>query len=206
MRLKYKDWTKPLIAAHPEKVLTMDSLKALFHDTTTISLEVGCGKGGFICKMAKKYPHTTFIAIEKNQVVLGYALQAVLNASLPNVYLYGGDVINLGLFGLPAKVENIYLNFSDPWPKERHEKKRLTYKNYLHLFETLLGPKGRMILKTDQASLFEYSITSLTSFGYKINESNPNYILDEEADALTEYEKKFRDANLPIYRLIATRS
>src|SRR5690606_4537879 len=130
-----------------------------------IHLEVGTGKGKFITEMAKLHPHINFIGVELYDSVIVSALKKLLETELPNVKLLQVNAKDLRNFFAKGEVSRIYLNFSDPWPKKRHEKRRLTHKNFLEIYEDILIDKGEIHLKTDNQAFFEYSLLSFSAYG-----------------------------------------
>ena len=173
----------------------------LFGNFAPIHLEIGCGKGKFIVELAEKYPEINFIAMEKYDSVLLRCLQKAISSNLPNLRLVLADACELTKYFAPSEVERIYLNFSDPWPKKSHEKRRLTYVQYLNQYETILKNDGLLIQKTDNRKFFEYSLSSFSQSGWIIQSVCLN--LQEEhpsENILTEYEQKWQNAG-PIYLL-----
>ena len=118
--------------------------------------------------MAKAHPDINFIGIEAYTNVIVSALDRLIEAELPNVKLLNKNAMNLENFFAPGEVTRIYLNFSDPWPKNRHEKRRLTYKSFLKNYETVLISGGDIHFKTDNHEFFEYSFVSFSQFGLKL--------------------------------------
>ncbi len=173
----------------------------IFENNNPIHIEIGMGKGTFIIQMAKKYPNINFIGIEMHDSVLVKATQALENEN---------DISNLKLLLFDAKgineifekeIDRIYLNFSDPWPKARHAKRRLTNINFLTKYDKIFKDKKNIIMKTDNIDLFEYSIESLKSYGYNI--SNVTRDLNDKDNIMTEYEKKFIEKGIKINRFEA---
>jgi tRNA (guanine-N7-)-methyltransferase len=203
MRLKSKPWAKPLIAEHPELVQTdQDPIQAKpeFHH---YALEIGTGKGDFIAGKSLQQPQTFFYGIERVTTVIAFALKKVLPSNPRNIKLILGDFAKAS-FGMPdAFFDEIYLNFSDPWPKLRHHKRRLTAMGNLEKITRVLKPKGKIIMKTDNLDLFMFSIGNLNQMSYNIMQIQQPYHEVESDDIMTEYEGFFRKASEPIYRLIA---
>jgi tRNA (guanine-N7-)-methyltransferase len=158
-------------------------------------LEIGCGKGDFICETAQKLPDINFIAVEKNQDVLVIALEKAKALSLPNVKFMREDAKNLAGYFHPGEISAIYLNFSDPWHKRYQKDKRLTAAPFLDIYKKFLAPEAKIILKTDNKNLFDYSLKTLPAHNFIITRQaydlyNSDFF-DPEANAQTEYEKKF---------------
>ncbi len=164
------------------------------------------GKGQFMIGMAKQNPHLNFIGIEKFDSVMVRALEKVLEAGeLPNLKLLKIDAEDLTDIFAENEVEGVYLNFSDPWPKPRHAKRRLTHENFLTRYEQITVPNGYLRFKTDNRLLFEYSLVSVTGYGMKLEDVALDLHQREALDwnIMTEYEEKFSAKGQPIYRLEA---
>ena len=211
MRLRKIKGAAETIAAHPQLVIPgPKSLKgkwgSVFEANQPLFIEVGMGKGQFIMGMARKHPERNFIGIEKFDSVMLRALEKVLaEGPLPNLKLLMVDAITLGEIFEPGEVAGVYLNFSDPWPKPRHAKRRLTHEGYLNIYKRIMGAKGTLAFKTDNRLLFEYSLVSVTHFGMKLKDVALDLHAREELDwnIQTEYEQKFSALGQPIYRLEA---
>lgn len=177
-----------------------------FGNTHPIHIEVGCGKGGFITGMAAQNPEINYIAIDMQLSVLSHALDKALEANLPNVQMMLVDGAALTEYFDDAEVSRVYLNFSDPWPKTRHEKRRLTYKSFLETYERILPKEGEIHFKTDNRGLFEYSLASMSQYGMILEKVWLDLHADEEfaeVNVMTEYEAKFSRKGQVIYRLEA---
>ena len=211
MRLRNKPWAKPLIEANPQWVVTNPSdyrgkWQERFAQQQPLYIEVGMGKGRFIVEMAKKYPQYNFIGLEMQTVATGIALKKQLQEQLPNLQLVCANGAGLTDFFAEDEVAGIYLNFSDPWPKNRQEKRRLTYKSFLASYREIMVADGRLEFKTDNRGLFEYSLASLNNFGMTFDQVWLDLHADEEAlvdNVMTEYEEKFSSKGQPIYKLQA---
>ena len=211
MRLRKVKGAAETIAAHPEIVIPdAQALKgkwqSVFEKEQPLYIEVGMGKGQFIIGMAQKNPHLNFIGIEKFDSVMVRALEKVLEAGeLPNLKLLKIDAQELTDIFAENDVEGVYLNFSDPWPKPRHAKRRLTHENFLKLYEHITIPNGYVCFKTDNRLLFEYSLVSVTEYGMALRDValDLHQREDLEWNVMTEYEQKFSAKGQPIYRLEA---
>ncbi len=211
MRLRKVKGASETIAAHPEIVIQNgEELKgnwqSVFEKEQPIYIEVGMGKGQFMIGMAKQNPHLNFIGIEKFDSVMVRALEKVLEAGeLPNLKLLKIDAEDLTDIFAENEVEGVYLNFSDPWPKPRHAKRRLTHENFLTRYEQITVPNGYLRFKTDNRLLFEYSLVSVTGYGMKLEDVALDLHQREALDwnIMTEYEEKFSAKGQPIYRLEA---
>ena len=168
-----------------------------FNNENPLNIEIGMGKGKFILEMALKYPNINFIGIEKYSSVASVAIKKINEFKPSNLKILIMDAINLEDI-LSKKVNTIYLNFSDPWPKDRHAKRRLTSPLYLELYEKLFKQNSHIIMKTDNDLLFEYSLDSFKNHGYSIR--NISYDLHKENidNVETEYEEKFSKEGIKI--------
>lgn len=210
MRVKHKKWADPLIAAHPEAMVTEpEKVKGhwqeRFEKKQPIHLEVGMGKGQFIIGMAKAHPEFNFIGLEIQRTVAAIALKKSLEEDLPNLQLICGDGSDITDFFEPHEIDRMYLNFSDPWPKKRHAKRRLTYHTFLAGYQEILKDQGSIELKTDNMGFFEFSLESMNNYGMHfdgvwldLHNSDEN-----EHNVETEYEQKFAAKGQPIYKLSA---
>lgn len=183
------------------------NFKDLFNNTNKVHIEIGMGKGNFIIQMAKNNPDINFIGIEKYSSVILQATKKLDNMEdIPNLKLMCFDASNLKEIFSDNSIDLIYLNFSDPWPKKRQAKRRLTHENFLKIYDELLKKDGQIYFKTDNRALFEFSLESFNNYGYKLK----NICLDlhntelDFVNVKTEFEEKY-GANSPIYRLEAYR-
>ena len=177
-----------------------------FGNNHPIHIEVGCGKGAFITGMAALHPEINYIAIDMQLSVLSYALDKAIEANLPNVQMMLVDGAALSEYFTDGEIDQVYLNFSDPWPKSRHEKRRLTYKSFLETYEKILHSEGEIHFKTDNRGLFEYSLVSLANYGMELKQVWLDLHQDETfapQNVMTEYEQKFSQKGQVIYRLEA---
>lgn len=191
----------------------LSACAALFYDRDAenfdavrpLHLEIGCGKGAFICAMAKKYPDVNFIAVEKISDVLLLAMERAMREQLTNLRFLNCDAAVLGEKLHPHSLERIYLNFSDPWPKKGHTKRRLTYRSYLALYRELLCEGGSVVQKTDNPVLFDFSLEEFPACGFTLkNVTRDLHHSIWEADNIhTEYEDHFAEMGMPIHRLEA---
>ena len=173
-----------------------------FGNNNPIYIEIGMGKGDFIIEHAKRYPNINFIGIEKFDSVIVRAIEKVPE-DLPNLRLIRMDAKEIDEV-FDKEVERVFLNFSDPWPKKRHHSRRLTSHIFLNKYENIFKNEKEIVQKTDNRDLFEYSVVSLSTFGYKIEDisldlHNSNY----EDIITTEYEKRFVAKGNNIYYLVA---
>ena len=210
MRVKPQKWAEPLMHDHPEKmVLDPASVKGnwqlRFEKEQPIQLEVGMGKGQFIIGMAKAHPEINFIGLEVEHTVAAIALKKALPEELPNLQLVCADGALLTDFFEPHSIDRMYLNFSDPWPKKRHAKRRLTYHTFLSGYQDILKDHGAIELKTDNMGFFEFSLVSMNNFGMEFDGVWLDLHHSDESihNVETEYEHKFSEKGQPIYKLTA---
>ena len=175
----------------------------LFNNTNPINVEIGIGKGDFIIENAIKYPNINFVGIEKYDSVIVRAIQKSNELELNNLFLLRMDAGDIDQV-FNHEINTIYLNFSDPWPKERHAKRRLTSNIFLEKYEHIFVNKKHIIMKTDNINLFNYSIESLKEYGYDIiYETNDLHSSPQQDNIETEYEKKFIKKGIKINKLEA---
>lgn len=174
----------------------------VFGNEKPLHVEIGMGKGDFIIAMAKKYPDVNFVGIEMYESVVCRALKKLESEHLDNVKIICIDAIALGEI-FANEIDTIYLNFSDPWPKKRHAKRRLTAETYLKIYDNLLKDNGLIIQKTDSVLLFESSIVSLSQHGYVIDDISLDLHNSERDNVMTEYERKFSSQGIKINYLKA---
>ena len=178
--------------------------KSLFNNDKEIHIEIGMGKGDFIIGMAKKYPNINFIGIEKYESVMVRAIEKLNDIELNNLKLIRMDAININKV-FDHEISTIYLNFSDPWPKKRHSKRRLTSDVFLSLYDNIFISNPHIIQKTDNIGLFAYSLSSLSKYGYQLDEVSLDLENEGIDNVVTEYEKKFMNMGIKINYLNATK-
>lgn len=209
MRVRNRKGATELLEANPQYVvLNPEDAKGKWHEifgnNHPIHIEVGSGKGAFITGMAKAHPEINYIGIDIQKSVLSYALDKVLEADVPNIKLLWVDGDSLTNYFEDGEIDQLYLNFSDPWPKKRHEKRRLTYKSFLDTFKQILLEHGEIHFKTDNRGLFEYSLVSFSQYGMTLKGVWLDlHASDFEGNVMTEYEKKFSSKGQVIYRVEA---
>ncbi len=177
------------------------NFKSIFNNNNPIHIEIGMGKGDFIIGMALKYPNINFIGIEKFDSVLVRAVQKLNELDIPNLRLIRMDALCIDEV-FDREISCIYLNFSDPWPKERHAKRRLTSDLFLAKYDSLFIDQCNIVMKTDNRKLFEFSIMSFNNYGYVIDLLSLDLYNDDLTDNVqTEYEKKFVSNGNIIYKI-----
>jgi tRNA (guanine-N7-)-methyltransferase len=206
MRLRNKPWAKDKIEQNPQYVVAnpeqhRGKWHEVFGNNQPIHIEVGTGKGNFITEMAKEHPDINYFGIELYDSVIISALDRLIEADLPNLRLLHVNAADLGKYFAKNDVDRVYLNFSDPWPKTRHEKRRLTYKDFLKLYEDIMVDGGEIHFKTDNQGLFEYSLMSFSQYGLLLKFISLDLHKSElEGNIMTEYEQKFSEKGNRIYR------
>ncbi|EHF3590636.1 tRNA (guanosine(46)-N7)-methyltransferase TrmB [Listeria innocua] len=209
MRVKHKPWAKDRLEGFPAiYIKNPEDFKGrwqeVFGNNNPIHIEIGSGKGQFISGMAKANPEINYIGIEMIESVLVSALDKAIEAEVPNLRLVARDAKLLEESFEKGEIAQIYLNFSDPWPKKRHTKRRLTNPTFLTIYERLLPKAGEIHFKTDNRSLFEYSLVAFSEYNMLLTfVSLDLHNSDYEGNIKTEYEEKFSAKGFPIYRLEA---
>ena len=209
MRMRKKKHGEERILACAELLISdpavlKDDPKIPFADKEKeLCLEIGCGKGNFAVGMAEKYPECNFIAMERVRDVCCIALEKAMackETRPDNLRFIIGDADNLDEWFPEHSVDRLYLNFSDPWPKAGHAKRRLTHKNYLARYKRLLKEGGLLIFKTDNVGLFDFSLESFAEFGLEILWHTRDLHNSERAEGnvMTEYEKNFSEKGFSI--------
>lgn len=181
--------------------------KNVFKNDNPIHIEIGMGKGQFITTLAIQNPDINYIGIEKYSSVLVRALDKRQLLETDNLLFMRMDAEDITDFFAPNEVARIYLNFSDPWPKDRHAKRRLTSKQFLERYDNILSDDGFIQFKTDNRPLFDFSVNEIKEAGWILDEVNYDLHKDGPVpnNVMTEYEKKFYDLGNPICRLAAHR-
>lgn len=175
-----------------------------FGNDNPLYLEIGCGKGQFAIEMAKRHPDINFIAVEKTQNVIVTAVENAIEAGVSNLRFIKCPAEYLSSFFAENSVDRLYLNFSCPYPKKKYAKHRLTHECFLSVYQKFLCPSAEIHIKTDNAGLFEFSINSLSGFGYTLkNVTFDLHNSDFEGNIVTEYEHRFSEMGCNIYRLEA---
>lgn len=209
MRLRNVPGSREMLAASDCCYETPKELKGCWHqifgNDHPVRIEIGMGKGRFITRLAIQNPEINYIGIEKYSSVLVRALEKVEEETPANLRLIRMDAEEIEEIFAPGEVERIYLNFSDPWPKDRHAKRRLTSGAFLKRYEQILRPDGLLEFKTDNRMLFDFSLESVRESGWKLLA----YTYDlhhspmAEGNVMTEYEEKFSSMGNPICKLTA---
>ena len=199
MRTKYKPWALPYIKEHQEVMMELPELLSL---SKPYYLEIGSGKGQFLVDMAKKFPSKFFVGVERNVTCCGFTAKKLVEEEITNAKLMFLNAENMFMDMKENSIEAIFLNFSDPWPKKRHHKRRLTANSYLDNYYRVLKKGGRLIIKTDNTELFEFTLENLENTKFKLVFKTDDYQEYDEFDTMTEYEQSFREEGINIHRLI----
>lgn len=212
MRLRNVKGSRETIAANEYVVHTPEEYKGkwreFFGNENPIHIEIGMGKGKFIMELARQNPDINYIGIEKYSSVLVRALEKRPELETDNVVFIRMDAENIVDVFEKDEVERIYLNFSDPWPKDRHAKRRLTSVQFLARYDQFLVPDGRVIFKTDNRPLFDFSLEQVEEAGWILENHTFDLHHSEyvEGNVMTEYESKFVAEGKPINRMVIYRS
>ncbi len=180
------------------------NFKELFNNDNPIHIEIGCGKGLFISKIAKMYPNINFLAVEKTQNVIVEAMEKINSQNITNVKFLNCSAVYLQGLIPENSIETLYLNFSCPFPKKRDAKHRLTHKNYLQIYENFLKKSAPIYMKTDNSDFFEFTLNSFCDFGLTLkNITFDLHNSDFSGNITTEYEEKFSKMGMNIFRVEA---
>lgn len=209
MRLKNVPGARETIEASaftiPEPEVWKDRWQEVFGRQAPLHIEIGMGKGQFLTALAAEHPDINYIGIEKFSSVLVRAVQKQNELELPNLRLIRMDADSITDVFAPGEVDRIYLNFSDPWPKERHAKRRLTSVEFLRRYENILAKDGHVEFKTDNQPLFEFSLEAAEEAGWKLLAVTRDLHHDtalNKGNIMTEYEERFSAQGNPICKMI----
>lgn len=209
MRLRYVDNAHELIEAHPRLLSKPEQYKEkwqmLFTKQQPLYVEFGAGKGSFIIQTAAQLPEANFLAFERNAKVVYKSIAKLESIKHDNFFIVCADVTNLKDIFMDHSVDRIYLNFSDPWPKDRHAKRRLTHRGFLEKYKEILKPGGELHFKTDNDDLFAFSVEEFKENDWDLlvvttDLHNSDYV---QGNVMTEYEEKFSSQGKNINKLIA---
>ena len=214
MRLRNISGSREVIAESPFVVPEAELFNCpgkwsdIFGNDQPIRIEIGMGKGKFIHTMAKEHPEINYIGIEKYSSVLLRAIQKMEAEELPNLKFIRMDAEDIAKVFGAGEVDRIYLNFSDPWPKDRHAKRRLPSKEFLARYDVILKKDGILEFKTDNRDLFDFAVEELEPAGWKAQVITYDLHSDEtlmEGNVMTEYEEKFSSMGNPICKYVISR-
>ena len=178
--------------------------RELMPQARELRLELGCGKGRFTAGTAAAEPDVLFIAVERVPDAMVMAMERCAAQGLTNVFFIDANADQLPLFFAPGEADRIYINFCDPWPSNRHAKRRLTHGNFLRLYRQVLKMGGQIHFKTDNQDLFTFSVEELPLFGFELSEVTRDLHANGPVGVMTDYEAKFHEQGLPICRCVAT--
>ena len=209
MRLRNVKGSRETIAANPLVIQDITEQKGHWHEVfgndQPLYIEIGMGKGQFILEMARRNPDKNYIGIEKYSSVLVRALEKCETDAPENLRFIRMDAETILDVFAENEVSGIYLNFSDPWPKDRHAKRRLTYRDFWDRYRKILKPEGEVVFKTDNRPLFDFSLEEVEIAGWSL--VNVTFDLHHseyvEGNVMTEYEAKFSAKGNPIHRQVA---
>lgn len=212
MRLRNVTGSEKIIAAskyviqEPKEI--KNKWKNVFEKEGPLHIEIGMGKGQFITSLAMLNPNINYIGIEKYSSVLLRAIQKVEEKDIPNLRFLCIDATDITEIFAKGEVDKIYLNFSDPWPKDRHAKRRLPSKEFLIRYDQILKTNGNLEFKTDNKGLFDFAVEQVSEAKWKIDQIAYDLHQDKEmnkGNVMTEYEQKFSSLGNPIYKYIISR-
>jgi tRNA (guanine-N7-)-methyltransferase len=212
MRLRNVPGAREVMVENKYVYTEPEGMKGTWHEVfgndNPIYIEIGMGKGKFISTLAAMNPDINYVGIEKYSSVLLRAVEKQDELQLSNLRFIRMDAENICEVFDKAEVDRIYLNFSDPWPKDRHAKRRLTSRQFFARYNTILVSSGRVEFKTDNRDLFDFSVEEVKEAGWNLDVCTYDLHADEvlnEGNVMTEYEERFSQAGNPICKLVATR-
>lgn len=212
MRLKHVPGAEETVADSPfvigDETTHKGQWRAVFPEAdpqAELYAELGCGKGQFLLQLAQAHPERLYLGVEMYSSVLLRAVEKQEEKNLPNLRFLRMDATYLTDVFAPGELSGIYCNFSDPWPKDRHAKRRLTSRQFLARYEQVLAPGAEVVFKTDNQGLFDFSLEEAEAAGWAVTHVTRDLHADAEAargNVMTEYEQKFAAEGVPICRLI----
>jgi tRNA (guanine-N7-)-methyltransferase len=201
VRARHKRWAEPYLEEHPDIVILNLADHASFFASSPLYLEIGAGKGDFVLTMAEKGGN--WVALERETSICGLLSKKVVESGKTNILVYPSDFDAAAEPLKPYAFDGIYLNFSDPWPKKKHWKRRLTTAARLFMMASLLKVGGHLAFKSDNLDLYEFTKEEASKVaGLRLVLDQPNYDFDAANDAMSEYERNFRSQGLAIHRLV----
>ena len=201
MRTKFKAWTVPYLEEHKDIAPNFEEIQNLASTKDKVFLEIGCGKGDFICEMALNNPDLFFIGVEKSITCAGITAKKLVDQDIKNAVIIPEDVEKMFELIKDDTFDGILLNFSDPWPKKRHTKRRLTDTRFIDNYYRMIKNGGILNFKTDNAELFAFSVKMFQKSTFSILSIDDDYQDDDSFDAVTEYERNFRAKGTSIHRI-----
>jgi tRNA (guanine-N7-)-methyltransferase len=192
-----------LLVSEPEKL--RGSWRTLMPEAKMLRLELGCGKGRFTAETAAAHPEDLYIAVERVPDAMVIAMERCKAKNLHNVFFVDGDAARLREYFAPDEVDRLYINFCDPWPSNKHARRRLTHENFLVLYRGILATGGEIHFKTDNRDLFEFSLFQFPKAGYALSEVTRDLHAGGVQGVMTDYEEKFYQLGTPINRCVGTK-
>lgn len=206
MRLRKQRGAMEKLLSYSEYVVNEEdaanfSISDKFHSKGPVNIEIGTGRGKFITSFAKNNPGLNYVGIECKEEVLIKAVQKAEDMGLQNIKFIIGDALRMNEYFSSGQVERIFINFCDPWPKRRHAKRRLVYRKFLDVYKAILVPRGEIHFKTDNEKLFEFALNEMSGSGLRLkNITFDLHSSDYEGNITTEYEEKFAQRGMKIFR------
>lgn len=211
MRMRKKSWAQPFLEEHHEYVLKQPEKnkgkwrEVLGLENGLLHVEIGCGKGDYFLKMRELYSNDGFVAIEKDSNCAAVAAKKALDQEHSRTFMINADAVAIEEWFEEGEIDVIHLNFSDPWPKKHHTKRRLSHSAFLARYAALLSDEGVLAMKSDNRSLFEFSMLEFMNEGWNLKEFSVDFDSIASNDAVTEYETRFKELGQPIYRLVVSK-
>ena len=207
MRMRRLKWAHDFLEQQPHLIKEPETMKGKWKQLLNkeiLHVEIGCGKGDYWVQMGKRYSESGWIGIEKNESAAALAMRNYVNQGEESHmrFIYG-DAATITEWFAPKEVDVIHLNFSDPWPKTRNHKRRLSHAGFLTKYKQILNSEGQIIMKTDNSDLFEFSLLQFQNEGFCLADVSVDFrrAIHEE-DVITEYERRFMEKGQPIYRAV----
>ena len=201
MRTKFKQWAVDYLKEHHEIVVDKIDPNLDFFKKDLYA-EIGSGKGDFILNFSRFHPEFSFLAVERVETVAGMMAKKLIEAQINNVLVFPFDGKILFEQLHDESLNGIFLNFVDPWPKKKHAKRRLTFHTFLNQYYRILKDGCALYFKSDNKGLFDFTLEEIKETKFKLELVDENYVLDASKDAESEYERKFRALNQPIYKIV----
>lgn len=210
MRMRRIPWAAEYIETSPIRIKDPAKMPDKWREKLhckELHVELGCGKGGYSLALATQNPDMGVVAVEMNESAAGLAARKMDEEHPENLALIFGNGAEISTWFAPEEVDALHLNFSDPWPKRRNAKRRLSSPGFLKEYRNILSDEGQIIMKTDNQALFEYSLLQIPQAGFVLSDVSVDFRRDEHPeDPITEYEQKFMEKGQPIYRAVWTKT
>lgn len=207
MRMRKKQWAEPFLEENQDFVMmnpeTLAGTWKQILNCNELHVEIGSGKGDYIAGMAAMDRSVGWVGIEKEHNVAAVAVKKLLESDHQNIRFIAQDAAQFENWFAPHEIDVIHLNFSDPWPKSGYKKRRLSHRGFLEKYANALSSQGKVIMKTDNCTLFEFSLIEFADCGWKLIDVSVDFRRNpHDEDTITEYERRFMDLGQPIYRAI----